>query len=167
MTVHRQTLVAQTLRAHTLGAHTLRVVAGVLLIAGGSATVGSAQQAAPAPAAPAIATKLVSPIRGEAEIGYMKPNQQRKGGQLITTIKVKNLSKGPIAGFKVDEFWYDKAGETVAGSPTFRLRKPLMPGEVVDVTLTVPINPKLDMNRNNYKFEHANGKIKATLLPKI
>jgi hypothetical protein len=90
---------------------------------------------------------------------------QRKGATIVTTIRVKNISPGPIAGFRVDEFWYDKAGETVAGSPTFRLRKPLMPNEVVDVVLTVPVNPKMD--RNQYKFEHANGKIKPKLLPKI
>ena len=29
---------------------------------------------------------------------------------IVTTIKVKNLAAGPIAGLKVDEFWYDKAG---------------------------------------------------------
>jgi hypothetical protein len=145
------------MRGHT---QTFVAMLGAVLVIGGAA-VGRAQQ----PAAPAVATKLVSPIRGEAEIGYTKPVRERKGAIVVTTIKVKNLSNGPIAGFKVDEFWYDKKGDTVAGSPTFRLRKPLMPGEIVDVTLTVPVKPNMD--RNQYKFEHANGKIKPTLLPKI
>ena len=71
---------------------------------------------------------------------------------IVTTIKVKNLAAGPIAGLKVDEFWYDKAGEPVTGAQPFRYRKALMPGEVIDVVLRVPTNPKMD--RNQYKFEH-------------
>ena len=48
----------------------------------------------------------------------------------------------------------------MTGAQPFRYRKPLMPGEVIDVVLRVPTNPK--MNSNQYKFEHANGTIKAT-----
>lgn len=110
-------------------------------------------------------TKLISPVRGQAEIGYLTPVSKREGGMVVTTIKVKNLAAGPIAGLKVDEFWYDKAGEPVTGAQPFRYRKPLMPGEVIDVVLRVPTNPK--MNTNQYKFEHANGAIKATRLPKL
>jgi len=119
---------------------------------------------AQAPAA-AGGTKLISPVRGQAEIGYLTPVSKREGGMVVTTIKVKNLAAGPIAGLKVDEFWYDKAGEPVTGAQPFRYRKPLMPGEVIDVVLRVPTNPK--MNSNQYKFEHANGAIKATRLPKL
>ena len=68
-------------------------------------------------------------------------------------------------GLKVDEFWYDKAGDPVTGAQPFRYRKPLQPGEVIEVVLKVPTNPK--MNRNQYKFEHANGTIKTTQLPKL
>ena len=57
---------------------------------------------------------------------------------IITTIKIKNLSNGAIAGLKVDEFWYDKDGNPVTGSQPFRWRKPLQPGEVIDVVLQVP-----------------------------
>ena len=66
---------------------------------------------------------------------------------IVTTIKVKNLAAGPIAGLKVDEFWYDKAGEPVTGAQPFRYRKALMPGEVIDVVLRVPTNPKMDRNQ--------------------
>jgi hypothetical protein len=113
----------------------------------------------------ATSAKLVAPVRGEAELGYMKPVSKNDGKFITTTIKVKNLSKGAIAGLKVDEFWYDKDGNPVTGSQPFRYRKPLQPGEVIEVVLKVPVNK--NMNRNQYKFEHANGKIKATLLPKI
>lgn len=146
-------------KTHTLVAC---AVAVAMTVTAGPALLAQAAS----PAAPAAGTtKLLSPIRGEAEVGYTKPAVQRKGGTIVTTFKVKNMATAPIAGFKVDEFWYDKGGETVAGSPTFRWRKPLMPGEIIEVTLTVPVNPKMD--RNSYKFEHANGKIKPTLLAKM
>ena len=115
--------------------------------------------------AQAPATKIISPVRGEAELGYLKPVSKREGNMIVTTIKVKNLANAPIAGLKVDEFWYDKGGEPVTGAQPFRYRKALMPGEVIDVVLRVPTNPKMD--RNQYKFEHANGAIKTKLLPKL
>lgn len=109
--------------------------------------------------------KLVAPVRGEAEVGYTKPVSKNDGKFITTTIKVKNMSKGAIAGLKVDEFWYDKDGNPVTGSQPFRYRKPLQPEEVIEVTLKVPVNKT--MYRNQYKFEHANGKIKMTLVPKL
>ena len=136
---------------------TVLALTGGLLLGGGAA---SAQAPAPAPA-----TKLISPVRGEAELGYLKPVTKREGNMIVTTIKVKNLATGPIAGLKVDEFWYDKGGEPVTGAQPFRYRKALMPGEVIDVVLKVPTNPKMD--RNQYKFEHSNGTIKTKLLPKL
>jgi hypothetical protein len=153
---------------------TFLTLVGIALLVGGVA----AEQAKPAVAPPAATTKkpndegatpapqkLVAPVRGEAEIGYTKPVSKNDGKFITTTIKVKNLSSGAIAGLKVDEFWYDKDGNPVTGAQPFRYRKPLQPGEVIEVVLKVPINKA--MNRNQYKFEHANGKIKTTLLPKI
>ena len=130
----------------------LALSAGLLLTSGTVSAQGTA-------------TKLISPVRGEAELGYLRPVSKREGNMIVTTIKVKNLAAGPIAGLKVDEFWYDKAGEPVTGAQPFRYRKALMPGEVIDVVLKVPTNPKMD--RNQYKFEHANGAIKTKLLPKL
>jgi len=149
----------------------LLFLAGVTLVA----AVASAGQAKPAVTPPAPTAqkpsdegapkKLAAPVRGEALIGYTKPVSKREGNLIVTTIKVKNLSAGAIAGLKVDEFWYDKAGEPVTGSQPFRWRKPMQPGEVIEVVLKVPTNPKMD--RNQYKFEHANGTIKTQLLPKL
>ena len=132
--------------------------AGAVLVLSGA--VAHAQT----PAA-AGGTKLISPVRGQAEIGYLTPVSKREGKMVVTTIKVKNMAAGPIAGLKVDEFWYDKGGEAVTGAQTFRYRKPLMPGEVIEVVLRVPTDPR--MSSNQYKFEHANGTIKATRLPKL
>jgi len=109
--------------------------------------------------------KLVAPVRGEALLGYLKPVSKREGNFIVTTIRVKNLSSGAIAGLKVDEFWYDKKGDPVTGAQPFRYRKPLQPGEVIDVVLKVPVDPKMD--RNQYKFEHANGTIKTQQMPKL
>jgi hypothetical protein len=105
------------------------ILAGALLLPSG---VAQAQAPAQAPA-PAGGTKLISPVRGQAEIGYLTPVTKREGTMIVTTIKVKNMATAPIAGLKVDEFWYDKAGEPVTGAQPFRYRKPLMPGEVIDV----------------------------------
>ena len=142
--------------------HSLLAIAGAMLIATGAAAAqGAKPAAAPTAAAPA---RLAPPVRGQAELGYTRPVSKRAGSNIVTTIKVKNLSVGSIAGLKVDEFWYDKGGDPVTGD-TFRYRKPLQPQEVIEVTLTTPVNPKMD--RNQYKFEHLNGTIKTTLLPKL
>jgi len=128
------------------------------------APAGQAKPATPPATQPAAPAKFIPAVRGQAELGYIKPVTKRAGGEIVTVIKVKNLSNAPIAGLKVDEFWYDKAGDPVTGD-TFRYKKLMMPGEVLDVTLRTPVNPKMD--RNSYNFSHANGTIKTTLLPKL
>jgi len=142
-------------------------LAGATLFVAAMAFAQAPKPAAPAAAAaPAAPAKLVAPVRGEAEIQYLLPVTKREGKMIVTTIKIKNVASGAIAGLKVDEFWYDKAGEPVTGAQPFRYRKALMPGEVIDVVLRVPTNPKMD--RNSYKFEHANGTIKTKgPLPKL
>jgi hypothetical protein len=122
--------------------------------------------AAPPAQAPAAApTKFVPPIRGQAELGILRPVTKREGKEVVTVIKVKNLSTtGSIAGLKLDEFWYDKAGNPVTGD-TYRHRKPLLPEEVIEITLRTPVDPK--MHQNQYNFSHANGTIKAKTMPKF
>ena len=111
-------------------------------------------------------TRLVAPFRGEAELFYTKPvTKAGAGNMIVSTMRVQNATKAPIAGLRVDEFWYDKDGQPVTGSKTFRHPRPLQPGETIDVKLEVPRHPA--MSRNSYKFEHANGKIKPTLKPKL
>jgi hypothetical protein len=123
---------------------------------------GTAGQATAAPA------KLAPPIRGVANLGVTKP--VTKAGKvegkdfIITTMKVKNMSSGAIAGLKADEFWLDKAGNPVGGD-TFRYRKPLQPNEVIEITFQTPRDAK--MASNQYRFSHANGDIKTQLVPKL
>ncbi len=153
--------------------HTVLALAGAVLLVAGLAAEQSKPAVAPTPApqrpndegAAATPGKLIAPARGEVELGHTRPVSKNDGKMITTTIKVKNLAKAAIAGLKVDEFWYDKAGNPVAGSPSFRYRKPLMPGEVIEVVLKTPVNNA--MSQPQWKFEHANGKIKPVLMPKL
>ena len=44
-------------------------------------------------------------LKGMAELGILQPVTKVEGKEVVTTIKVKNLSKGTIVGLKVDEYW--------------------------------------------------------------
>jgi hypothetical protein len=142
----------------------LALGASVLLAA--SALAGQAKPATPAAQAPPAApAKFVPPIRGEAQVSMTKPVTSRTKDEIITKFKVKNPSAtGSIAGLKISEFWYDKGGNPVSGDE-FRYRKPLLPGEVIDVELRSPVNPK--MASSQYKFEQSNGAVKPTVVAKF
>lgn len=120
----------------------------------------------PAPAAPATQAprKLISPMRGEVTVEFTGANTVRKGGNVVTTMVIKNTSTGPIAGFRLEESWADKSGN-LAGGDVYRHPKPFMPGEVITVTLTTPANPR--MTSNSFNFVHANGTVKPKRVPKI
>ena len=83
---------------------------------------------------------------------------------VTTTILVKNVSPAPIAGFKIEENWYDKSN-TPSGGGVYRHPRPLMPNEVIKVELKTPRNPR--MNTNQYQFTHANGTVKPKVVPKL
>ena len=112
----------------------------------------------------AAAQKLIAPVRGNAKIEMTKPNTKVSAREIVTTFLIKNIEAAPIAGLKVEENWYDKAGNPVMGD-TFRNPKPLQPGEVITVTFKTPRVPA--MQRNQYLFSHANGIIKQQVVPKI
>jgi hypothetical protein len=139
-----------------------------MLVSSTAAQAPKPATAAPAAQAPAAKPRLAAPVRGVAQLAYTKPVVKRGtiGVKpfIITTIQVKNMATGAIAGLKVDEFWYDKGGNPVTGD-NYRHPRPLQPGEVITITLETPSNPA--MNRNQYNFSHANGEIKATLQPKL
>jgi len=128
---------------------TLVAFVGALLLA---STVAAQQ--------PPPLTKFVTPIKGQAVVEYTDPQVRAEGNMVVTRIKVKNSSKGPIAGFKVDEYWYNAKGEAVSGAQTFRVLKPMMPGDIVEVVLKSPKTP--DMSRVNRVFAHANGTVKPS-----
>ena len=105
-------------------------------------------------------TKFVTPLKGQVQVEFTEPQVRAEGNMVVTRIKVKNVSKGPIGGFKVDEYWYNAKGEAVSGAQTFRVLKPMMPGDIVDVVLKSPKTP--DMSRVNRVFGHANGTVKPS-----
>ena len=145
----------------------LAALAGFALAAG-TAVAGQATKPAAPAAAPAAPVKLAPPIRGEALVAVTKP--VTKAGKvdgkdfIITTMKIKNMSAGAIAGFRAEENWYDKSRNPIGGD-TFRSRKPIQPNEVVELTFQVPRNPA--MQSNQYQFFHANGAIKTQSVPKL
>jgi flagellar basal body L-ring protein FlgH len=139
---------------------TVALAAACALLVG---PVAAAAQA-PAPAQPAAPKKLISPVRGEANVEITKPNTNKKGTEVTTVIMVKNVSTAPIAGFKIEENWYDKGGVPVGGD-IYRHPKPFMPGEIITVTLKTPW--KASMQSNQYQFTHANGAVKPKTVPKI
>jgi hypothetical protein len=139
---------------------------GAAVLLATSALAGQAKPATPAPqAAPAAPVKFVPPIRGEVAVNMTKPITKRLKDEIVTTFKVQNPSTtGSIAGLKISEFWYDAGGNPVSGDE-FRYRKPLMPGEVIDIELRSPINDK--MKSSQYKFEQANGAVKPKVVAKF
>ena len=108
--------------------------------------------------------ELVPTQRGTANIGYTQPIAREDGQFIVTSIRIRNTSENAIAGFTVDEFWFDSAGNTVTGDQV-RFRQPILVNEVRDIELRVPRVPTMD--RSNYEFSHQNGDIVATLLDEI
>ena len=107
---------------------------------------------------------LVATIRGPGQVGYLQPVSRRQRNEMVTTFRVQNTSTNALAGFKVDEFWYDRAGDTVAGG-SFRMPKPFLPGQIIEVQISIPRDRR--MSRNNYEFSHKNGVIETTLFEEM
>jgi hypothetical protein len=122
-----------------------------IALAGGVATtVVVAGQDAP--------RKLVAPVRGEAVVEVTAPDTKIGATDIVTKIRMKNISKGPIAGLRITETWY-KGQEALAGD-VYRHPRPIQVDEVIEATLTVP-RSRVVGARNRYDFAHANGTIKA------
>ena len=147
----------------------LAAAASFLLISSTAfAQAKPAAPAAPTQSAPAAKARWVPPVRGTATLGMLRPvtkvEKGANGPEVVTRIKLKNLSQGSIALLRVDEYWYDKQGNMLPGD-TQRVKKPILPGEVIEVVLKVPKSDKF--YQNQYKFSHANGEIKTEVLKKI
>ena len=109
-------------------------------------------------------SRLVATMRGPGQIGYLPPVTRREGNAVVTVFRIKNISTGALAGFKVDEFWYDSDGETVTGD-SHRMRRPFLVDEVVEITLRVPRDSRMD--RSNYEFTHQNGVVEANVFEEM
>jgi hypothetical protein len=115
-----------------------------------------ATPAAPQAAAPPARAKWVAPIKGIASVQVVQGTPKRVKGEVVTVIKIKNMSSAPIAGFRADEYWYDKNLKVVSGD-TQRHKQLFQPGEIIELTMRSPEKP--DLYRSSINFVHANGKI--------
>ena len=150
------------------------VMVSVVAVGCGGGTADAVDAATVAPAATTLDiramlenesdSRLVATLRGPGQIGYLQPRPRRDGGEMVTTFRVKNISNGALAGFKVDEFWYDDNGDTVTGG-SFRMRRPFLKDQIVDVEIRIPRSAR--MARSNYEFSHQNGVVEANLFDEM
>ena len=151
----------------------LALVSAVLLIVAPSASAQArpaaqapATKAAPVTAAPAPATaaKFTKMYKGTAEIEVIQAAPKRVGQDMVTVLKIRNMSPGTLSLLKVDEYWYDHTMKVVSGD-TEPYRKPFNPGEVIEITMKSPVKP--DLYKNQFAFSHANGQVKAKPVKKF
>ena len=140
------------------------VAMGVACLLGSSAAaIGQQKQPSVVPAAgPPKVYK--EPMKGTAVLQVLKPVIKIAGKEVVTTLTIKNVSYGPIAGLRVDEYWYDKKGEVIGGD-TQRVRQLVPPDATVIFELRTPRDPRMD--RNSYQFSHVNGKVRADSVKKF
>jgi hypothetical protein len=120
-----------------------------------SAPTGAAQAPAQAPAKPA---KYIAPVKGLATIEVIQ-SSQRTPKEMVTTVKVRNTSKGAINLLKADEYWYDANVKIVSAGQYAHKKAPIQPGEIVEFTVRSPMKPGIQ--RNQIMFTHAYGKVDA------
>ena len=124
------------------------------------ALVLSTALSAQAPA-PAQKARFIPPVKGTATIEVMQAPSKHVGAEMVTVIKVRNTSTGSINLLKVDEYWYDasKPVQIVSSSQYAHRKAPILPNEIVEITLKSPYKPT--MRQNQMMFLHANGKVDA------
>jgi hypothetical protein len=133
----------------------LALAPGAIAQAAANATPAGPQAGPP----PAVAkARMSTPVKGTAYVEVIQGPPKKVGADMVTVSKVKNVSNGPIAGLRIDEYWYNQKLVQVTGD-TQRVRAPLAPGEVVEVTTKSPIKP--DLYKSTLMFNHANGKVTA------
>ena len=135
-----------------------------------AAFVGStviAQQSTPqAPPMQSILAgkKFIPPVKGQAEIEYVKSPTRREGSTLVTKITVKNTMNAPIPRLKVAETWYDKQQNMLPGGEAV-VSGLLQPGEVQTLEVRTPTNPNFQVQM--FMFTHANGGVKPHLVKSL
>jgi hypothetical protein len=134
------------------------VVAATLFAGASLAGVSALAQTAQAPEMKSVlqGKKFTPPIKGAADIDYVKSPTRRDGTTLVTKIVVKNTSNAPIPRLRVAETWYDKEGNMIPGGDAV-INGLLQPGEVATLEIRTPVNPK--MAQSMMQFSHANGTV--------
>jgi hypothetical protein len=144
------------------------------LLALGAASGYAQTKPAPAPAAkaitpsqsqvPATPAKFVKTLKGTADIQFITVSSKKVGADIVTVLRVKNLSPLAVSLLKVDEYWYDRTPKVVTGDSQ-PWRKPFMPGEIIEVTMRSPYKPNLFQSQ--YQFSHAGGKVNIKRVTKF
>jgi hypothetical protein len=159
------------MKRHALGT-ALPLVCSVLLVASSAsaqarpgaqapATKAAPVTAAPAPAAPAKFAKM---FKGTADIEVIQAAPKKVGADMVTVLKIRNMSPGAISLLKVDEYWYDHKMQVVSGDSQ-PYRKPFNQKEIIEITMKSPVKP--DLYKNQFAFSHANGAVKAKAVKKF
>ena len=128
------------------------------------AQTAKATPATPTATAPAAKAKFVPLVKGIANIEVIQGPSKAVGKDIVTVLRIKNTSDGSIGMLRVDELWYNKDLKHVSGDSQ-AIRRAILPGEIVEVTLKSPTVPNL--YRSQYSFSHANGTIKAKAVKKF
>jgi hypothetical protein len=134
-------------------------------VAIGHLLYGQAQPAVQGTSSPAAPAKWVPPLKGEGTIEVIRGTPRRQGSDYVTSLKIKNTSKGALALLTCDEYWYGATGKDAISGDTQRHKALLNPGEVVELQMRSPF--RAEMNRSLLMFKHANGTIKAKQVPKF
>ena len=124
-----------------------------------------ATNAAPAPVPEEVMkARMKPPVHGTAYIEVIKGTPKRVGNDIVNVTKVKNVSDAPIVGLRLDEWWYE-GGQQVSGD-TAKLRFPLAPGEITEMTTKSPIRGTMS-GGSQLQFTQANGGVKTTAVKKF
>jgi hypothetical protein len=142
----------------------LLILAAATVFAQSKAAQAPAAKAVPATAAPALPAKFVKTLKGTADIQFIQMPSKKVGADIVTVLKVKNLSPLAVSLLKVDEYWYDKTRQVVTGDSQ-PWRKPFMPGEVIEITMRSPYKP--DLTSSQYQFSHAGGHVNLKRVKKF
>jgi hypothetical protein len=100
--------------------------------------------------------RMKPPVKGTAVIEIIPGSPKPVKGELVSTVKVKNVDSAPIIGLKIDQYFY--AGQQEVSACTYRVRSPIAAGEIIDAPLSCPA-PAARITGSNMMFTHANGKV--------
>jgi len=147
------------------------VSAAVLVCALAFSPVLTAQTAKPTPAtssgstAPAAPAKFVPMVTGVASIEVIQSPPKRQGSDIVTLLRIKNVSSGAIGLLRVDELWYDKDLKQVTGDT--ETVKRILPGEIVEITMKSPAKPNLSRSQYAFSQNSGNHKVDAKAVKKF
>lgn len=133
-------------------------VVGATLAGAAAVAAESGQTQTPPMQSVLAGKKFTPPIKGVADVEFVKKAPKREKDMVVTVFTVKNISNAPIPRLTIDETWYGKDNQIVAGGKGV-INGLLQPGEIKTITIETPYNAK--MTSNQYMFSHANGQVKT------